>query len=131
LSFRYLILINKKIIWIMHYPTRKLLSNPTQYCNEWLVYWTQSGLHPNHCIFKSNDPGGDLSTEGGAMTVLVGGRTLRCSKGVKLVETWSIGQREESLKLSRANLKEWGERTPLERKNGSKKMDEKTVIGES
>jgi hypothetical protein len=35
------------------------------------------------------------------------------------------------LKLSRANLKEWGESTPLERKNGSKKMDEKTVIGES
>jgi hypothetical protein len=63
------------------------------------------------------------------MEVLVGERTLGCSMGVKFVETWSIGHKEESLKLSRANPKEWGERPPLGRKNGSKKMEEKTLIG--
>jgi hypothetical protein len=35
------------------------------------------------------------------------------------------------LKLSRANPKEWGEIPPLGREDGSKKMEEKTLIGGS
>jgi hypothetical protein len=51
--------------------------------------------------------------------------------GVKLVETWNFGHKEKSLKLSRANPKELGEVRPLEREDGSKKMEEKTLIGGS
>jgi hypothetical protein len=80
---------------------------------------------------RGGGSGGGLSTGGGAMALLVGERTLGCSMGVKLMEIWSFGHKEKSLKLSRGNPKEWGEIPPLGREDDSKKMDEKTLIGGS
>jgi hypothetical protein len=64
-------------------------------------------VHLNHCTFKNNDPDGGLSTEGGAMTVLVGERTLGCSKGEACgnMEYWTDRRALEAFKRKPQGMK--------------------------